>query len=358
MLLQARPPRIVDPLWVQDGGHGVAALPCVSQELEPGVGEQATHAVGHLGAARPARFNAFLAQRVEGSAPAHGEVDGGGPRRLVVVALLERGNHVQVVDGIAVALHADGLGALDKALGDGDGGDAGRAGRALLCTHHHGLCLPRFGMDGQAADRRDAVKDEGHVVAFAHFSEGGRVLGDRGAGFVVADGQALVAAFGEFLLDFVEVEGAAPLVLDVLEGAEAVGHVGDALAELPVGRHQHAVARPEAVRHDHLHRGGARAGHDDDLVAVLTGPRFRASHAFRRAQVERDAQARIQTRHDVTEFRSARRHHGRCHRLKAGLVHANGAGDEEAVAVMRHGFGCRKRFLNTSQRPVHQRSCS
>ena len=277
---------------------------------------------------------------------------------MVVVAFLEGGNHVEVVDRIAVALHADGLGALNKALRDGDGGDAGRSGRALLCAHHHGFRLPRFGMDGQAADGRDAVEDEGHVVAFAHFGEGRRVLRDRRAGFVVADGQALVAALGEFLLDFVEVEGAAPLVLDVLEGAEAVGHVGDALAELPVGRHQHAVARSEAVRHDHLHRGGARAGHDDDLVAVFAGPRFRAPHAFGRAQVERDTQARIQARHDVAEFRAARGHDRRGHCLKAGLVHADGAGDEEAVAVVRHGFGCRKRFLNTSQRPVHQRSCS
>ena len=139
-------------------------------------------------------------------------------------------------------------------------------------------------------------------MPLTHFSQRRRILGDACAGLVVANGQALVASFGEFLLNFVEVEGSAPLVLDVLEGAEAVGHVRDALAELAVGRHQHAVARTEAVRHDHLHRRGARARHDDDLVAVFAGPRFRAPHAFGRSQVERDTESRIQARHDVAEF--------------------------------------------------------
>ena len=67
-------------------------------------------------------------------------------------------------------------------------------------------------------------------------------------------------------------------------------------------------------------------GHDDDLVAV-SPVHDSVPHAFGKTQVERDAQANL-ARHDVAEFRP-RRHHGRSS-PQAGLVHANGAGDEQS----------------------------
>ncbi len=61
---------------------------------------------------------------VKGGPPTHGEVDGGRPRCLVVVALLEGRDHVEVVARVGVSLLVNGVDAFNAVFIQGDGRNA------------------------------------------------------------------------------------------------------------------------------------------------------------------------------------------------------------------------------------------
>ena len=191
---------------------------------------------------------------------------------MVVVALLERRDHVEVVAWIRVALLVNGVDAFHAVFIQGNGGDAGGSRRAFLRTHHDGLGLPCSRMYGHATHRRDAIENKRDTVAFAHFCDGFGILRDAAACFVVADEQGFVAAAFELLLQFIQVKRPAPFVLQLFHVAELTADIGDSLTELAVGGHQDEVVVAEAVGDDHLHGGRAAAGDDHDLVTVLAGP--------------------------------------------------------------------------------------
>jgi len=153
----------------------------------------------------------------------------------------------------------------------------------------------------------------------------------------VTDEQGFVASSFELLFDFIVVKRAAPFVLQVLHVAKPLADIGDALPKLPVGRDEDEVVAPESVGDDHLHGGGAATAHDDDLVAVFAGPRLGLHFRFRGREVKRVTQPRVQFRHHLAKLGASSRHHRRGHGLQAGLAHANGAGNEETVAGVRHG---------------------
>ena len=272
LVLQRRSPGIVHAFRIEDGGHRVAPLPAVGQQGETEVGEESTNAFGHGFASSPTGFVRFLFQVTQRGSPPHGEVDGRCPRCLVVVALLERRDHVEVVAWIGVALLVNRLDAFHAVFIQGNGGDAGGSSRAFLGPHHDGFGLPCSRMNGHATHRGDAVENEGDTVAFAHLSDGFSILRDAAAGLIVADEQGFVAATFELLFKFVQVKRPAPLVLQVLHVAELTANIRDSLAELAVGGDQDEIVVAEAVGDDHLHGGGAATGDDHDLVAVLAGP--------------------------------------------------------------------------------------
>ena len=191
---------------------------------------------------------------------------------MVVVALLEGRDHVEVVARVGIALLMNGLDAFNTVFVDGDGRNARGACRALLGAHDHGLSLPLGGMHGHATNRRDAVEDERDVVAFAHFSDGFGVLCDAAAGFVVANQQGFIATTLKLLFEFVEVKGATPFVFELFYVAELTADVRHTFTELSVGGDEHQVVVSKTIRDDHLHRGGSASRDHDDTVAVLSGP--------------------------------------------------------------------------------------
>ena len=76
---------------------------------------------------------------------------------------------------------------------------------------------------------------------------------------------------------------------------------------------------------------GPRTGDDDDTVSIVAGPRAMPRYIGPGTQVERMTESMVQIGHHGPELSSPRSHGGCGHRLQGARVHANRAGDEEAV---------------------------
>ncbi len=108
-----------------------------------------------------------------------------------------------------------GFRAIHGGLGNGEEGEAGWEGEGFLDAGETDVDAVCVHVDIDGGEGGDRVHDEHGVwEGFNDFADGGEVVEDAGGSFRVDKGDSVEAAFGEFLMDGLGVDGLSPFDLD------------------------------------------------------------------------------------------------------------------------------------------------
>ena len=251
----------VDALGREDPGDDGRAVLVGREELEAHRLRALAAGAAEADVPVEGRLQALLEEEAERDVQRLDERDGGRERALELRLAGARALPV-VVEARARAERLPG--------GRRDGGDAepGRGHQRLLRAGGDDVDPPLVGLERDGAEARDRVDDDERAGRPRGGGERLEVGDDAGGGLGVRQEDGLRAA--ELLEaggEVVRARRLAPLVLDGLDvGAVGGGELLPALAERAGGDDDHAVAGRAEVRDGGLHRAGAGAGEEQDVV--------------------------------------------------------------------------------------------
>ena len=243
----------VDPVRRPDRGDDRRAVVVGREELEP-------HRLCAL-AARAPETDVSVEHGLEAGIEQHakGDVEAGDERDRRRERRVERG--LRLPGSLPVEIEAGRFPTRGpRALGGGEHRQAGRRHQRLLRAGDDHVETPGVRLERDGPEARDRVDDGEGTLLAGRCRDRLQVADDAGRGLRVGEKNCLRAA--ELLQAAGDVVGGRNLAPGVLErlhlGAVRGGDRAPALAELPGGDDEHALARRAQVRHCGLHRAAPR----------------------------------------------------------------------------------------------------
>ena len=239
------------------------------------------------------------------------------------------GGHREVAKLEIGAAHRSGFRRIERLGADGKDAKTGRAHQALLAAGHGQIDAPIIHAKVDGADRGHAVDEQHRAVvgSVQRAADTGDVAGHAGRGLVVGDEDGLdltLAVSGQFRGEFGDRGPCPPGDVDHLDlQPQTGGHFDPERRKLAMPRHQHAVTGVQRVGDCRLPGAGAGTGIQDHAATL------RAENAL---EIGEDAKGKRAEQWATLVF------HGDIHRPAHGFGHIRGAGNEEVVDTVAHGF--------------------